>query len=276
MEPTALDLAAYARRIGLDARRLAPDIETLAAIVEAHGRAIPFENIEVLAGRVPALDLPSLHDKFILHRRGGYCFEQNGLLLGVLRQLGFEVRRREGRVLAGVPPGTVTARTHMILLVTIAGTDWLADVGFGSFAPSGPLRFASREEQAVGTALHRLVEEPAGPVLQVMTHEGWADCYRIVHSAAEPIDYQVGNWFVATWPGAFLRNNLLVARSIEGGRLRLLNRTLATTRPESAPPELREIASRAQMRELLGDTFGLALADTDFEAAMAVVERAAP
>lgn len=275
METTELDLAAYARRIGLARQRLAPDLETLAAIVEAHGRAIPFENIEVLAGRVPALDLAALQDKLVTRSRGGYCFEQNGLLQGVLRQLGFDVRGREARVLAGQPPGAMTGRTHMVLEVVLDGIAWLADVGFGSLAPTAPLRFASRDEQAVGPGAFRLVAAGGlGLTLQVRTHEGWADSYRIVDSTPLPIDYQIGNWFVATWPQAMLRNNLLVARNIEGGRLRLLNRILATARPMTATPELREIGTRAEMRELLAEGFGIVLDDADFDATMAIVERA--
>jgi len=274
METFELDLAAYARRIGLAGRRLGPDFETLAAIVEAHGRAIPFENIEVLAGRVPALDLAALQDKLVTRSRGGYCFEQNSFLQGVLRQVGFEVRGREARVLAGQPPGAMTGRTHMFLEVTVDGIAWLADVGFGSLAPSAPLRFASREEQPVGPGTFRLVEGELGLTLQVRTHEGWADSYRVVQSAPLPIDYQIGNWFVATWPQAMLRNNLLVARNIGGGRMRLFNRILATAQPMTGPPRLQEIGTRAQMRELLAEGFGIVLDDAVFDAAMAIVERA--
>ena len=69
------DFDAYLRRIEFDGRAT-PTLETLGRLVERHAASIPFENIDVLAGRVPRLDLASLHDKFVRRRRGGYCFEQ--------------------------------------------------------------------------------------------------------------------------------------------------------------------------------------------------------
>src|ERR1700744_3033369 len=127
-----MDLDAYFHRIGIGAGRtpsLAP-LATLARLIERHQAVIPFENVETLCGRVPALDLDALQRKMVLGRRGGYCFEQNTLFMAVLRELGYAVRGLEGRVRTGVPAEVTTARTHMALCVTVDGEDWLADVGF--------------------------------------------------------------------------------------------------------------------------------------------------
>src|SRR3954447_19804214 len=154
MNDSSIDLEAWRRRIGFEGE-VAPTLACLAQLISCHASTIPFENIDVLAGRVPALDEPALQDKLVRQRRGGYCFEQNNLLLSALRQIGFVVHRLEARIRAGVPADVVTGRTHLAVRVSIAGDDWLADVGCGGLSPLAPLRLASRVEQAAGTGLYR-------------------------------------------------------------------------------------------------------------------------
>lgn len=274
-DPTSstVDLAAYERRIGLGLRTAAPTVETLERIVAHHARAIPFENIEVMVGRVPALDVAALQAKMLHRPRGGYCFEQNNLLRAVLLHLGYEVHRLEGRVRAGVPAEVETGRTHMALRVTVDGVDHLADVGFGGMAPVAPLRLASRAEQPAADGVYRLVEVGhAGELLlQARHHEGWADGYRLQPGEAQHIDHEIGNWYVATHAKSMLRQNLLVARAVPGGRLTLFNRQLTLRRPSTAEPVVRTLANRAELGDALADEFGLALDAPDLAAVAAIV-----
>ncbi|MGV0801371.1 arylamine N-acetyltransferase, partial [Mycolicibacterium elephantis] len=83
-----LDLAAYFNRIGYTGSTEAT-VDTLRALVSAHLAAIPFENLDPLMGRpVANLSAAALSAKLVQRRRGGYCFEQNGLMGYVLAQLG--------------------------------------------------------------------------------------------------------------------------------------------------------------------------------------------
>src|SRR5207253_418182 len=87
-EPTAqFDLAAYLARIGLEGD-LAPSVDVLRRIHRAHATAIPFENLDIQLGRPILLDTPSLEAKLVRANRGGYCFEQNHLLMAALRSVG--------------------------------------------------------------------------------------------------------------------------------------------------------------------------------------------
>jgi N-hydroxyarylamine O-acetyltransferase len=266
-----IDLDAYRRRIGFDGPDT-PTLETLARLIERHAASIPFENIDVLAGRVPRLDVASLQDKFVQRRRGGYCFEQNAFFLAALRHVGFAVAGLEGRVRSGVPAEVVTARTHMAIRVTIDGEHYLADVGFGGLAPTRPLRWVELEVQRDPVGAYRLLKFDDDLLLQCQTREGWTDCYRLAPSLPHPIDYEMGNWFVATYPKAFLRQNLLVARSTPRGRLTLFNDMLTLRRPELAPAEERTLRSRSELADALADEFGLRIDDGDLDAVMAVVE----
>src|SRR5690606_6183767 len=113
--------------------------DTLAAIHVAHPAAMPFENLDPFLGRAVALDLATLEAKLIHGRRGGYCYEQNLLLMQVLRALGFRVGGLAARVLWNRPKDALTPRTHMLLRIDLDGRTWLADVGFGGLTQTAPL-----------------------------------------------------------------------------------------------------------------------------------------
>jgi N-hydroxyarylamine O-acetyltransferase len=270
-----LDLDAYRRRIGF-AGAFAPTRECLAALIEHHAAAIPFENLEVLARRVPKLDLAGLQDKMVRQRRGGYCFEQNSLFRAVLAAVGFEAHAMEARIRSGVPADVVTARTHLATRVVLDGADHLVDVGCSTVAPLAPLALADRAEQAAGTGSYRLVDVDGEVLLQTRTIDGWVDCYRLMPSAPHPIDCEMGNWFVATHPGSMLAHNLLLGRAMEGGRLRLFNRRLSTFRPQTAAPVEQVLQTRAEFADVLADGFGLDVAPADLDAVMAALDRLPP
>ena len=273
--PDELDLDAYVRRIGFSGAP-APTRECLDTLIRCHAAAIPFENIEVLARRVPKLDVASLQDKMVRQRRGGYCFEQNTLFRAVLRRIGFEAHAMEARIRSGVPADVITARTHLATRVVLDGVDHLVDVGCSTVAPLAPLTLTDRADQAASTGLYRLVDVDDELLLQTRTVDGWVDCYQLMPSAPHAIDCEMGNWFVATHPKSMLAHNLLLGRAIEGGRLRLFNHRLSTFRPQSAAPVEQTLQTRAEFADALADGFGLDVAPADLDAVMATLDRLAP
>ncbi len=275
VDTSGLDLDAYWRRIGF-ADAPAPTRECLERLIECHASAIPFENIEVLARRVPKLDLAGLQDKMLRQRRGGYCFEQNRLFRAVLQALGFDAHPMEARIRSGVPADVVTARTHLATRVVLDGVDLLVDVGCGTIAPLAPLVLASRAEQAAGSGFYRFTEVDGELRLQGRGAEGWSDYYQLLPSQPHPIDCEMGNWFVATHPKSMLGQNLLVGRAIAGGRLRLFNRRLSTFVPQHAAPVEQTLQTRAEFADALADGFGLDVAAADLDAVMAALDRLPP
>ncbi len=138
--PTAftLDRDTYLRRIGYE-EPVEPTLETLSAIVLAHLRAVPFESLDIVPlGRPLRLDPEGLFAKIVGERRGGYCFELNGLLAFLLEDLGFTVIRvachftEEG--------GYSDPFDHLALIVAVPGAgDWFVDVGSGRTSSVVPL-----------------------------------------------------------------------------------------------------------------------------------------
>jgi N-hydroxyarylamine O-acetyltransferase len=119
-------LGAYLERVGLGAP-VEPTRKGLERIMAAHVAAIPFENLDVFLGRGSARGIEAIHAKLVGRRRGGWCYEQNGLFGWALGEMGFEVIPLAARVnrAEGEPGG------HLALLVGIEGQSLRVDVGFG-------------------------------------------------------------------------------------------------------------------------------------------------
>lgn len=129
----------YFARIGFSGVARA-DYATLKQLHLLHTCHIPFENLDVLLERPILLDDAHLSDKLLSARRGGYCYEQNGVFTRALRELGFAVQDLGARVVLANPP-EMPPRTHRLSLITLDDTRWLADVGFGGQTLSTPIEF---------------------------------------------------------------------------------------------------------------------------------------
>ncbi|WP_018479593.1 arylamine N-acetyltransferase family protein [Pontibacter roseus] len=141
-----MDHKAYLERIGYTGE-LKPTLEVLQQLQKAHLLAVPFENLDIHAGVPIELDVERIYDKVVGRRRGGFCYELNGLFFQLLTALGFEAKRISAKVYAA-GEGTYTPEyDHMALLVTIAGEEYLADVGFGEFS-FAPLKLVLGQVQA--------------------------------------------------------------------------------------------------------------------------------
>ncbi len=250
-----MDLDAYFARIGYTGPRT-PGRDALAGILRAHVQAIPFENLDVLLGRPIRTDAESIVRKLVHDRRGGYCFEQNQLLLLVLRALGFTAEPLIGRVRWLVPAGTVTGLTHQLVRVTIDGRDWLADAGMGSLSLTAPLEFAEGREQDTPHDRRRLVRRDGHFVQQVLFAGEWQDVNLFRPEPAAPVDLELGNWYSHTHPQAHFRNNLLVARATPDGRRTLFNREY-TERHRDGRADKRELATPDELLAVLADHFDL-------------------
>lgn len=121
-------LDSYLKRIG-HPRPVTADIETLHSLTAAHIRTIPFENIDVQLQRPLSRDPNVIFDKIVTRRRGGWCYEQNGLLSWALTELGFGVTQFAGGVMRQ-SAGDFALGNHLGLIVHME-EDWLVDAGFG-------------------------------------------------------------------------------------------------------------------------------------------------
>lgn len=139
-----MKLSAYLHRIRFEGS-VRPNLATLKAIHRAHQYAIPFENLDVLLRRPLALDVEANYAKIVCQRRGGWCYEMNGVMGWALKEIGFEVMRMSAGVMR-VLAGDAQLGNHLCLLVCL-DEPYLVDVGFGgSMAEPLPLRASERED----------------------------------------------------------------------------------------------------------------------------------
>jgi N-hydroxyarylamine O-acetyltransferase len=236
---------------------VAPTLEVLHALCEAHVKAIPFENLDVLLGRGIDLSDAAVDHKLIHSGRGGYCFEQNTLLLRVLTAMGFEARPLSARVRVQRPRDFTPPRTHVFARVELEGRPWLADVGVGGLSPTCALRLDSREVQPTPHEARRIVQEGALFFHQALLGDTWADICEFTLEEMPAIDREVGNWFTSTHPQSHFRSRLLAARALDdGGRVTLLNRELTVRRRGGALTSQR-IESPTHLLEVLATHFSL-------------------
>jgi len=254
-------LRAYLERIGCEGP-VRPDRATLERLQRAHRLTIAFENLDIPLGRGIALESDRLFDKLVIRRRGGYCFEQNALFLGMAETIGFAVRPLLARVwlaAEGIPP-----RTHTLNLVRLDGEEIIADVGFGgSFVP--PLLLAAGAEAATADgARHRLVEDrDHGWMLERDGGETWQRQYSFGLDQVWPADLEAANHFTATRPGTRFTTLRIASATTADGYVSLVGRTFTASRMGRS--ETREIGNAEEYRGLLRDRFGLDLAADEID-----------
>jgi N-hydroxyarylamine O-acetyltransferase len=251
------DLDAYFARIGyIGPRDLT--LEVLNAIAAAHIQSIPFENLDVLIRRPILLEPAAIFQKLVQDRRGGYCFEQNGLLLEILGALGFQVAPLSARVRWQRPQDFTPPRTHVFLRVEIDTEVWLVDVGVGGLSPTAAIRLDdSGRVQTTPHEPRRIVRRGGRLFHEVLLGDEWCDLYEFTLEEMPLIDREVANWYTSAHPLSHFRERLIVSRAApEGVRLTLQNNEFSI-RGRDGRSDTQKLASPEELLEVLATHFGL-------------------
>ncbi|MBL4650017.1 MAG: arylamine N-acetyltransferase [Aureispira sp.] len=127
-----MDIKAYLKRLHYQ-KETKVSKEVLWELQQAHLLTVPFENLDIHYQQKISLDLETIFDKVVLNKRGGFCYELNGLFYALLKSIGFEAKMISGRV--ATPEKTYGPEyDHLAIVVRIEGIDYLVDVGFGRFS----------------------------------------------------------------------------------------------------------------------------------------------
>jgi N-hydroxyarylamine O-acetyltransferase len=250
-----LDLDSYLARIGYSGPR-SPTLETLRALQAQHPRAIPFENLDTLAGRPVRLDLKSLERKLVQSRRGGYCFEQNLLFKHALGALGFDAVALAARVVWERPAQELRARTHMVLLVTLGAERYVCDVGFGGLTPTAPVKLVPDVEQPTPHETFRILSLPNEYAVEARVRGEWKRLYRFDLQEQQQVDIELLNHYVMSHADSPMLGRLIAARVAADRRFGLGDCTLSTHRLQGGT-EQRKVGSVAELRTVLESTFGI-------------------
>lgn len=251
-------LSSYLRRIAYDGP-LETSLESLQRLHYLHTQSIPFENLSPFTGREVHLDLPSLFDKLVQQRRGGYCYEHNLLFKHVLETLGFSVTSLAARVRMNVPDEVLTPRSHMLLVVRLGEEDYLVDTGFGGMTPTAPLQLASELVQPTSHGRYRLLHAGENFRLEAEVKQEWKALYTFDLCPHYLPDYEVANWYVSRHPASHFVSDLVAARPDPEGRHVLYGAEYSYYRRD-AEPEKKIVSSVAELRDLLERVFHISTA----------------
>ena len=253
-----MDIQTYLTRIQYFTP-IKPDVQTLQELHLAHMRNVAFENLDIGLKRPIFLTEEALWDKIVLQKRGGFCYELNGLFAWLLKQIGFEVTYLNARVFN--QEGNLGIDfDHLALLVSVPNEPerWLADVGFGdSF--NEPLRFEERGEQAQGLRAYRLEQTSQGFITWQRNYDGsWERQYFFdLQPRTFPADYESACLYHQTSPKSSFTHKSIISKATPAGRVSLEDGRLILT--EDGQRLVRPLQSSDEYRSLLKEYFDVTL-----------------
>ena len=245
-----MDVDAYLERIGYAGSREASE-HTLSELHRAHMLAVPFENLDIHLGVANVLDAEHIFDKIVARRRGGWCYELNGLFALLLERLGFGVTRHSASVVVSDPPSPDFA--HLTLRVDL-DRPWLADVGFGA-SFTRPLRLDVEDDQERDGNTYRVTRGPDG---RMTLRENGAAQYALALEPRRMEQFAEMCVLQQTSPGSHFLQAPMCSLATDDGRVSLAGMRLITT-TEHGRSE-RELKGEADRTAVLRDLFGVDLA----------------
>jgi N-hydroxyarylamine O-acetyltransferase len=252
-----LILGGYLQALGLQKRTA--DLAFLNEITRGHVSQFSFSSVGPMLGDELPLDLESLYQRIVLERRGGYCFEQNGLMFGLLEDLGYSVELYLGRVIYNedIHPGL----THRITRVGIGGSQYIVDVGFGPLGPSQAVSM-SGEISRQGFRQFRILQRRPGEFhMQTLKDGDFYSLYKFELHRYGQADCEVGHFYSHKHPKASFVNHLVVSRILdqEVRSLRDLEFRVITPAIEQKTP----IENVDHLRSVLRKQFNIEVSSTE-------------
>ena len=238
---------AYLRRIHIEHAPTA-DLDNLRQLQAQHLYHVPFENLDIHRNVAIVLDEAALFEKIVIRKRGGYCYELNGLFYCLLDALGYDVRRVSAQV---HQQGETFSEPcdHLALLVTLDGHDWLVDVGFGSFARY-PLQL---ECEATQDDQHGCYQISPHNGLYLVSADG-NPVYLLDPAPRELSEFAAMNQHHQTSPESFFTHQRMISRPTEYGRITLTDQVLRIR--ENGKIEETALDGFAQFEQAYTEYFG--------------------
>lgn len=245
-----MDVDAYLRRLRYDGPRQ-PSFETFCALHRQHLFNIPFENLNIALGWPIQLDPDTLFDKIVVRRRGGFCYELNGLFYELLVAIGFQVARLSARVFR--KDGTLSPEfDHMLLMVKL-DQPYIADVGFGdSFVEPLPMILA---ETADHPEFAVVAAGEAWDVVRQQADAAVAPQYRFTNMPREMHDFAGMCHFHQTSPESHFTQNRICSLALPDGRVTLSGMRLIETRNGERRERL--LGNPLEIQTTLRERFGV-------------------
>ncbi|WP_214484719.1 arylamine N-acetyltransferase [Bacillus sp. SM2101] len=220
-----MDITEYLERIKVDS--LSGDqMKDLQLLIKQNIYNIPFENLDVIR-RIPIkLDLEQIYRKVVINRRGGFCYELNGLFHWLLTRLGYEVKRISATV-AKNKNEWYLQNTHLSNIVTINEREYLVDVGFGDFSHS-PIPLDGEEVEDIGGTYRIERVNELFYDLQKIDSDDWLTKFRFNTEAREYLFFEEACQLNQS-PASHYTKKIIVTKGNATGRITLTDHEVITT-----------------------------------------------
>ena len=219
-----IDVEAYLKRLGLEKEE--PNIKFLRKLHSAHIHRIPFENLDIHYRRKILLDYSKIFDKIVRKRRGGFCYELNGLFYHLLYHLGYDcyvtsaqMKNEEGEFDA--PYG------HMAIIANVDDKNYLVDVGFGN-SFSYPKEIQTGAVQMDYTTYWRFDKDPDENLLLQFSSNAsnFETKYRFAFEEKQIIQFMEMCEYHQTSEKSIFTQRKLITIKTEDGRVTLTDKKL--------------------------------------------------
>ena len=249
-------IKAFCGRIGLDPiTPIAFTEEFLGRIQTACVLNIAYENLDILEGRPIALTADALFDKIVTKDRGGYCFELNGLLADMLRQMGFSVSQRFARYLRG--EAEIPMRRHRVVIVSLDGIQYMLDIGVGQVAPRLPLKITEDLVQEQNGETYKFTRDTRhGWVLWDLHHGQWQEYICFNDDEAYDADFIQLPYFCEAHPDSVFNKEPMIAIKTEAGR-KTIDGNVYKVFENGVPVHIEQEISPERLAQLLQEDFKL-------------------
>jgi len=255
MNKTAL----FLKRIGLS-----PDvpvthtIDFLNQLQNACVQNIAYENLDILAGKSISLEFDDLFEKIVTQNRGGYCFELNGFLIHMLREMDFTVHDRFARFLRN--ESTIPMRRHRVAVVSLAEGDYLCDIAVGQIAPRLPVKLEDGlvQKQPNGEIYKPVRDARHGWVIYEQYKGDWRQFICFTEDDQFDVDYIQPHYFCLTHPDSIFNKKYMLSIKTPSGRCTLDGPNFKIFHGEVLE-HLEENISEERLRELFQEVFKLRL-----------------
>ena len=249
----------YLRRIGIENYNILPTLENLKLLQKQHLLNIPFENLDIHLKRQIVLNTENFGRKILEEKRGGFCYELNGLFCKLLDEIGYKNRIISARV-NDTNGGFGAEYDHLAILTEIDGEEFLVDVGFGDFIAE-PLKFVLDVEQKDenGTFLLRKFDEE---YFEVVKKEGdeWESEFIFKDLERDLSEFTEMSDFHQTSPEShFTRGKLCSIMTNEGRKTLTDDKFIETKNGQKITTH---IDSEKTFQEILAREFGINISTT--------------
>lgn len=244
----------YLSRIGADKFDISANLETLDFLQKQHLLKIPFENLDIHWKKPIVLDTDRFYQKIVERKRGGFCYELNGLFSELLAEIGFKNKIISARVAFGEGDFS-NEYDHLAILTEINDEKFLVDVGFGDFS-AAPLKVVLDIEQNVSNGTF-LIEKFDEEYFKVSKKDGgvWKSEYIFKDLERDLAEFTDMCEFHQTSPESHFTHGKVCSILTDDGRKTLTDKKFITTK--NAEKIEQNVDSEEDFRRILRREFSI-------------------